>query len=32
MTITKEMTIQQVLEMDRRSAAVFMQHGMFCIG
>ncbi len=32
MKITKDMTIQQVLEADRRTAAVFMRHGMFCIG
>ena len=32
MKITKDMTIQQVLEVDRRAAAVFMRHGMFCIG
>jgi hypothetical protein len=32
MKITKDMTIQQVLEVDKRAAAVFMRHGMFCIG
>jgi len=32
MKVTKDMTISQVLEVDRRTAAVFMRHGMFCIG
>lgn len=31
-TITKEMTIGEVLQLDRESAKVFMQHGMHCLG
>lgn len=31
-TITKEMTIGEVLTMDRETAYVFMSHGMHCIG
>jgi hybrid cluster-associated redox disulfide protein len=32
MTVTKEMTIGEVLLKDMRSAAVFMEQGMHCIG
>ncbi len=32
MKITKDMTVAQVLELDRNLAGVFMQHGMMCIG
>ncbi len=32
MTITKDMTIQQVIDMDMDSAQVFFACGMFCIG
>jgi hybrid cluster-associated redox disulfide protein len=32
MKITKEMTVAQVLDIDRNLASVFMQHGMMCIG
>jgi hybrid cluster-associated redox disulfide protein len=32
MKITKDLTIQQVIQMDNRAAAVFMRHGMFCVG
>lgn len=32
MTITKDMTISQVLDFDRNLAGVFMNHGMMCIG
>ncbi len=30
--ITKDMTIAQVLMLERGTAAIFMQHGMHCIG
>ncbi len=30
--ITKEMTIGEVLQMDRGTARVFMQSGMHCLG
>lgn len=30
--ITKDMTIQQTIELDRRLASVFMERGMFCVG
>lgn len=30
--ITKDMIISDVLKMDRGTAAVFMNNGMFCIG
>jgi len=30
--VTKDMTIIQVLNMDRSTAVIFMQHGMHCIG
>lgn len=32
MKITKDMTIQQTIQADRKLAAVFMEHGMFCVG
>ncbi|MFP4456723.1 MAG: DUF1858 domain-containing protein [Clostridia bacterium] len=32
MKITKDMTIQQTIQADRRLASVFMEHGMFCVG
>jgi hybrid cluster-associated redox disulfide protein len=31
-TINKEMSIGQVLGMDRSTASIFMQHGMHCLG
>ncbi len=31
-TITKEMTIGEILLMDMRAASVFMEQGMHCIG
>ena len=30
--ITKEMSIGQVLEIDRKAAPIFMNFGMFCLG
>lgn len=30
--ITKEMTIGEVLQLDRRTAPVFMEMGMHCLG
>lgn len=30
--ISKEMTIGEVLRLDRRTAAVFMEMGMHCLG
>ena len=30
--ITKDMTIQQVIERDMNAAPVFFEQGMFCIG
>ncbi len=30
--VTKDMTIAQVLMMDRGTASIFMKHGMHCIG
>ncbi|MBN2259174.1 MAG: DUF1858 domain-containing protein [Clostridiales bacterium] len=30
--ISKDMTVNEVLEKDRNLAGVFMQHGMMCIG
>ena len=30
--VTKEMSIGQVLTLDRSTAAIFMEHGMFCLG
>jgi len=32
MTATKEMSIAEVLKMDRGTAAIFMEHGMHCMG
>lgn len=32
MTITKDMTIQQVLDLDKDCAPVFFSNGMFCVG
>ncbi len=32
MTVTKEMSIGQVLEMDRGTASIFMAFGMHCLG
>ncbi len=32
MTIDKEMTIGQVLNMDRGTAPIFMRYGMHCLG
>ena len=32
MTVNKDMTIQQVLEMDMNSAPVFFSMGMHCVG
>ena len=32
MTVTKEMTIGEVLLKDMRSAQIFMEQGMHCIG
>ncbi len=31
-TITKEMTIKQVLDIDRTTAPIMMQYGMHCMG
>ena len=30
--VTKDMSIGQVLNMDRSTAVIFMQHGMHCLG
>jgi hybrid cluster-associated redox disulfide protein len=30
--VTKDMTIAQVLGMDRGTAPIFMKHGMHCLG
>jgi len=30
--VTKDMTIAEVLMMDRSTASIFMKHGMHCIG
>ncbi|MDD2572904.1 MAG: DUF1858 domain-containing protein [Bacillota bacterium] len=30
--VTNDMTIAQVLMMDRSTASIFMKHGMHCIG
>jgi len=30
--VTKEMTISEVLRIDRGTAPIFMQHGMHCLG
>jgi hybrid cluster-associated redox disulfide protein len=32
MTATKEMSIAEVLKMDRGTASVFVEHGMHCLG
>ncbi len=32
MKVTKDMTIAEVLGIDRGTATIFMQHGMHCIG
>ncbi len=32
MKITKDMTIQQAIQVDRRLVSVFLTFGMFCIG
>lgn len=32
MAVTKEMTIAQVLNIDRGTAPIFMQFGMHCLG
>jgi hybrid cluster-associated redox disulfide protein len=32
MIATKEMSIGEVLKMDRGTASVFMEHGMHCLG
>jgi hybrid cluster-associated redox disulfide protein len=32
MTATKEMSIAEVLKMDRGTASIFMEHGMHCLG
>ncbi len=32
MTINKDMTIQQVLDLDQNCAPVFFANGMFCVG
>ena len=31
-TITKEMTIKEVLDIDRTTAPIMMQYGMHCMG
>jgi hybrid cluster-associated redox disulfide protein len=31
-TVNKEMSIGQVLTLDRSTASIFMQHGMHCLG
>ncbi len=31
-TVNKEMSIGQVLNLDRSTASIFMQHGMHCLG
>ena len=31
-TVTKEMTIAQVLQMDNETAPLFMEYGMHCLG
>ena len=31
-TINKDMSIGQVLNLDRSTASIFMQHGMHCLG
>ncbi|HHU63276.1 MAG TPA: DUF1858 domain-containing protein [Clostridiales bacterium] len=30
--VTKDMTISQVLMMDKGTASIFMNHGMYCLG
>ena len=30
--ITKDMIINDILEIDKRSAVILMQHGMHCVG
>lgn len=32
MLITKEMTVAEVLKMDRTLAGIFLQHGLMCLG
>ena len=32
MTVTKQMSIGQVLNMDRNTARIFMEFGMHCLG
>ena len=32
MTVTKEMTIAEVLKLDRGTAPIFMEYGMHCLG
>jgi len=32
MTATKDMSIAEVLKMDRGTASIFMEHGMHCLG
>ena len=32
MTVTKQMSIGQVLNMDRETARIFMEFGMHCLG
>ncbi len=31
-TVTKDMTIMQVLQMDQELASIFMRHGLHCLG
>lgn len=31
-TVTKDMTIMQVLQMDQNLAPIFMRHGLHCLG
>lgn len=31
-TVNKDMSIGQVLNLDRSTASIFMQHGMHCLG
>ncbi|MDP2892320.1 MAG: DUF1858 domain-containing protein [Bacillota bacterium] len=30
--VTKDMTIKDVLEMDKDTARIFISHGMYCLG
>ncbi len=32
MTINKEMTVAEVLSLDRTLAGIFLQHGLMCLG